>query len=160
MFERHRRDRPSQVISVAVTSTDGAVTACRPGGAEARRSLRRITSESVILQDRAELLLAVLRDERDLGDVAPALGQLIQRFVVLRATLKDCAGPELARDVGLVAAVLDHHVLLLDSALRFLASEWRSERLAEKLDGLDGLGPPARMLDGVWARLEAADPGA
>jgi hypothetical protein len=125
---------------------------------DAHRSLHRITSEAVILQDRAETLLATLRDERDLGDVAPSVGQVIQRFVVLRGALKACADPLLAADVGLVIAVLDHHVLLLDSALRFLASEWRSERLAEKLDGLDGLGPPARMLEGVWAQLDAAHP--
>jgi hypothetical protein len=107
----------------------------------------------VILQDQAEAVLSDLRDERDLGHVAPSCGQLIGRFVLLGEALKDCRDPRLAGPVALVRAILDHHVLLMNSALMFLASEWRSERLAHQLDALDGLGPPARRLEHLWAEL-------
>ena len=159
MFDRRRRRRAvgsPPLTSIQVTVTDGVAAPTRLCDPEARRSLQRIVSEAVILQDRAEALLDALRDERDLGGVAPSCGQLIGRFVVLGEALKPLADPELARQTQMVRAILDHHVLLLNSALMFLASEWRSERLAHQLDALDGLGAPARMLDRVWAELDAS----
>jgi hypothetical protein len=130
-----------------------SVVAAPPAPDPARDTLRRIVSEVVILQDQAEAMLDTLRDERDLGDVAPTCGRLIGRFVVLGEALKGWAEPALAPQVALVRAILDHHVLLLNSALMFLASEWRSDRLTRQLDALDGLGAPARRLERVWADL-------
>jgi hypothetical protein len=154
VFERRPHHRPvDPPLTVRVTDSGAAVDRSVPDG---RPALRGIVSEMVILQDQAEATLAALRDERDLGDVAPACGQLIGRFVVLGEAVKDCRDPALAAQVALVRAILDHHVLLMNSALMFLASEWRSERLARQLDALDGLGPPARRLDGLWAELCAS----
>jgi hypothetical protein len=135
------------------TTAGPSVVATLPAPDPARATLRRIVSEIVILQDEAEELLDALRDERDLGGVAPTCGRLIGRFVVLGEALKGWAEPALAPQVALVRSILDHHVLLLNSALMFLASEWRSERLTRQLDALDGLGAPARRLERVWADL-------
>jgi hypothetical protein len=154
---RLRRSAAGPPLAVRVTD-DGAALH-RPSRPDARASLRRIVSEVVILQDQAEAMLDALRDERDLGDIAPICGQMIGRFVVLGEALKGCTDPAVASQVALVRAILDHHVLLMNSALMFLASEWRSERLAHQLDALDGLGAPARRLELVWAELCAGAAG-
>jgi hypothetical protein len=142
MYERRLRRRRA-----------GASVAPLPAPDSARATLRRIVSEVVILQDEAEAMLDALRDERDLRGVAPGCGRLMERFVTLGEALKGWAEPALAPQAALVRAILDHHVLLLNSALICLASEWRSERLTRQLDALDGLGAPARRLERVWAEL-------
>lgn len=49
--------------------------------------------------------------------------------------------------------ILHHHMLMLDSSLAMLAAEWRSERLGEQIDRIDGLGAPARRLETVRAEI-------
>ena len=43
--------------------------------------------------------------------------------------------------------------MALATALEFSALEWRSPELARQVDAMDGLGPPARRLDEVYAAL-------
>ena len=112
-----------------------------------------IVAEALILQDRAEELLVELRDERDLARVAPPCGSLIGRFVELCEALPSCGDPVMDRHTAVLRTILDHHVLMLDSSLALLAAEWRSERLGEQLDRIDGLGAPARRLEMVRAEI-------
>jgi hypothetical protein len=120
---------------------------------EAWGALRRIVAEALILQDRAEELLVELRDERDLGRVAAPCGNLIGRLVELCEALPSCGDPAMDRHTDVLRTILDHHVLMLDSSLALLAAEWRSERLGEQLDRIDGLGAPARRLEAVRAEI-------
>ena len=53
--------------------------------------------------------------------------------------------------------LLDHHALMLSSSLDMLAVDWRSERIVDELERIDGLGAPAERLDGIYARLVAKD---
>ncbi len=125
---------------------------------EAWGALRRIVAEALILQDRAEELLVELRDERDLGRVAPPCGALIGRFVELCEALPSCGDPAMDRHTAVLRTILDHHVLMLDSSLALLAAEWRSERLSAQLDRIDGLGAPARRLEAVRAEILSRGP--
>ena len=49
-------------------------------------------------------------------------------------------------------------VSLLSMALDLLAYEWRSERIAEQVDALDGMGAPGRWLEELYAQLRMAVP--
>ena len=49
-----------------------------------------------------------------------------------------------------------HHAMALATALEFCAMEWRSPEIARQVDAMDGLGPPARRLDEVYATLPPA----
>jgi hypothetical protein len=146
------RDDVSAVVVVEAGDDDGR------GGHhatcdEAWGALRRIVAEALILQDRAEELLVELRDERDLGRVAPPCGSLIGRFVELCEALPSCGDPLMDRHTAALRTILDHHVLMRDSSLALLAAEWRSERLSEQIDRIDGLGAPARRLETVRAEI-------
>ena len=50
------------------------------------------------------------------------------------------------------------HALLLSMQLDLLAYEWRSERIAEQVDALDGMGAPGRWLEELYAQLRVAVP--
>lgn len=118
---------------------------------QAALTLRAIVAEAVIRQDAAAELLLEIRDRRPLAELAPRGGRLISRFVALRNALPATDDP-LVREL---AEILDHHTLLLSSALDLLAVDWRSERMVERLGQLGDLGPPGRRLDELWAILEA-----
>jgi hypothetical protein len=49
--------------------------------------------------------------------------------------------------------VLDHHGRVLVHGLELLAAEWRSERIVDQLERLDGLGAPAERLDALYTEL-------
>jgi hypothetical protein len=155
MFKRRRRTvAPTAVPDVGVSSV-----AVRVGPAadvefavtreEAWRLLRRIVAEALIMQDAAEALLLELRDERNLGAVAPPAGRLMNRFIALGQQLPSCGDPVMDRHTELLRRIFDHHVLMLNSARALLAAEWSSERLSAQIDRIDGLGAPARTLEAV-----------
>jgi hypothetical protein len=122
----------------------------RPFTSEAAWSaLRRTVAEALILQDAAEELLAAMRDRPDPADAARACGRLTRRFAELREELPSGRDPEIDLHIEALEQVLDHHVLLLKTSLGFLAGAARSERLAERLDAVDGLGCPARRLEAI-----------
>ncbi|MEA2290097.1 MAG: hypothetical protein QOD55_2094 [Solirubrobacteraceae bacterium] len=166
MLRRRRTRRPpagsasSAAPDVTVTSIvvgAGDVADPHAARAEAWTALRRIVAEALILQDAAEERLIELRDERNLAEVAPPCGDLIGRFVGLREALPSCGDPVMDRHTAALRAILDHHVLMLDSSLALLAAEWRSARLGEQLDRIDGLGAPARRLESVRAEILSRD---
>jgi len=118
-------------------------------------ALRRLVAEALILQDAAEELLMDFRNRPDPADVARPCGRLKGRFVELREALPACGDPEMDRVTAALRQILDHHVLYLKTSLGFLASHARSELLAQRLDGIDGLGAPARRLEALRIEILA-----
>jgi hypothetical protein len=167
---RRARDRPAaepivvrvrdvRVGAVHVFEDAAGEAAQRAARLDAWRSLRRIVAEALILQDAAEALLLELRDNRNLGAVAPPCGTLMARLGVLGRALPLCGDPVIDGHTRALRTILDHHVLMLNSARALLAAEWRSERLTEQLDRIDGLGPPAQRLERIRAEiLRASEP--
>jgi hypothetical protein len=86
---------------------------------------------------------------------------LVTRFVTLRGLLPRTTDLRLRRQCDVVARVLDHHAMLLSASLDLLALNWRSERMVEQLERIDGFGAPADWLRRIGAELEPApEPGA
>ena len=144
---------PADVTVLAVVTDDCPGPATTAASDAAWATLRRLVAEALILQDAAEELLINLRNRPDPADVARPCGRLNGRFVELREAMPSCGDPEMDRYTRALRQILDHHVLLLKTSLGFLAGEARSERLAERLDAIDGLGPPARRLEAIRAEI-------
>jgi hypothetical protein len=125
--------------------------------ADAWKRLRRIAAEAIIRQDEAEDLLADIREREPLAELAPRGGRLVSRFVALRGELPDCDDPALRRHVSVLEKVFDHHAMMLSSSLDLLAVDWRSDRMVEELQKIDGLGVPAQWLEAVRAELREPD---
>jgi hypothetical protein len=124
-----------------------------------RRTLLRVASEALILQDDADAVLAAVRTRQHMGVLAPRAGPLVRRFFALRDLLpKRYDDPDAERSRALLDSILHHHALLLSMALDLLAYEWRSERIAEQVDALDGMGAPGRWLEELYAQLRMAVP--
>ena len=159
MFRRRRSRNPvvpddlgAAVLSIRI---DDELTAPDPAE-NAWKELRAIVAEAVIWQDAAtELLIAISRRE-PLAELAPRGGPLIRRFCELRDRLPESDDPELRRITDVLGPVLHHHALMLSSSLDMLAVDWRSERLVEELERIDGLGPPAERLELIRAELVAS----
>ena len=125
--------------------------------ADQRAALRRIAAEAVILQDEAESVIAGIRARESLGTLAPRGGPVVRRFFALRDRLpRRCADPDNERVRAILDVTFHHHAMALATALEFSALEWRSPELARQVDAMDGLGPPARRLDEVYASLAAS----
>jgi hypothetical protein len=125
--------------------------------ADQRATLRRIVAEAVILQDEAESVIAGIRARQSLGVLAPRGGPVVRRFFALRDRLPGrCADPEDERMRAILDVTFHHHAMALATALEFCALEWRSPEIARQVDAMDGLGPPARRLDEVYAALNAS----
>jgi hypothetical protein len=149
MFRRRRLpatgcDRLDDVTAVVLD--DDVATSVRD--ADLRR-LTRIAAEAVILQDDAEQLLREVRDRGPLAQLAPRGGRLTSRFVALSVALPPSRDPLIQEYGERLRVVLDHHALMLSASLDLLAVAWRSERLEEELDGIAGLGRPARWLEDI-----------
>jgi hypothetical protein len=160
MFRRRHSSAPRAAGDLAVSSVvvlldEEAQARHDAARADGWAALRRIVAEAVILQDEAEALLDELRDHRDLAAIAPPCGRLMVRFGALGHALPSCGDPVMDRHTAVLRTILDHHVLMLNSCRALLASEWRSQRLAEQLDRIDGLGPPARRLERVREEILA-----
>lgn len=120
--------------------------------AQAYETLAAIVDEAVILQDVTEDLLVDIRNREPLADLAPRGGRLASRFVELRGQLPELGDPEVDRYTNLLRMVFDHHALMVSSSLDLLTVDWRSERMVDQLERIDGLGRPAEWLDAT--RLE------
>lgn len=127
--------------------------------AEARerawRELRVIVAEAVIRQDEANDLLAAVSRREPLAELAPRGGPLIRRFFALRARLPDSDDPELRCLTDVLGPVFHHHAMMISASLDMLAVDWRSERMVEELERIEGLGAPAARLEDIRARLVA-----
>jgi hypothetical protein len=143
-----RRDPDLDDVRAVVLAEDDA-------GARARELalLRRIAAEAVILQDAAEELLRDIRAREPLGDLAPRGGRLTSRFLALAAALPSSTDPFVHAHATRLHEVLDHHALMLSASLDLLAVCWRSERLEDEVDRIDGLGRPARWLEDIRFEL-------
>ena len=120
---------------------------------DARARLLRVVAEAVVLQDAAEALLADIRDREPLAVLAPRGGPLATRFFELRQALPAPVDAETARWCEIASTVLDHHGMLIVTALQMLSMDWRSAAIVEQIERLDGLGAPADRLDAVYAEL-------
>jgi hypothetical protein len=117
-------------------------------------ALRRIAAETVILQDEAEQVLRDIRARQGLGYIAPRAGPLVRRFFALRdqlPTQPSTLAQSRIRDE--MAVILHHHAMALSVAMDFLANEWRSAALADQVDALTDLGPPARRFEEIYRLL-------
>jgi hypothetical protein len=168
LFKRRHHDTPAKrptgeplddVVSAVVVVLDDEADEARRAVErdEAWQALRRIVAEAVIRQDQAEDLLADIREREPLAGLAPRGGRLISRFVALRAELPDFDDAALHRHVSVLEKVFDHHALMLTSSLDLLSVDWRSERMVEELEKIDGLGAPAQWLEAVRAELRRPD---
>lgn len=163
MFRR-RRARPVPTVTdelcvsvVAVEVEDEGRGAAERAEAreQAWRELRAIAAEAVIWQDEANDVLGAISRREPLAELAPRGGRLVRRFCDLRARLPESDDPELRRITDVLGPVLDHHAMMLSSSLDMLAVDWRSERIVEELERIDGLGAPAERLEGIYATLAA-----
>jgi len=119
-----------------------------------RAVLRRVAAEAVILQDQAEVVLAQIRAHGHLGLIAPSGGPLVRRFFALRDLLpRTCADPDAERLRNVVDVALHSHALLVSMSMDLLAQEWRSTRIADMVDRIDGLGVAGAALDAAYAEL-------
>jgi hypothetical protein len=146
-------------LTAVVVVVDDEVDEARAAAdrAAAWKALRRIAAEAIIRQDEAEDLLAAIHDREPLSDLAPRGGRLVSRFVALRNELPEADDSALRRHVSVLQKVFDHHALMLSSSLDLLAVDWRSERMVEELQKIDGLGAPAQWLEAVRAELREPD---
>jgi hypothetical protein len=117
-------------------------------------ALRRIAAETLILQDEAEGVLRDIRARHGLGYIAPRAGPLVRRFFALRDLLPtQPSSPAQSRIRDEMAVILHHHAMALSVAMDFLANEWRSAALADQVDALTDLGPPARRIEEIYRLL-------
>jgi hypothetical protein len=140
---RFRKRRPPAPLRPA--------TALDRSAAEA--VLRAIVAEAVIWQDAANDVLAAVSRREPLAELAPRGGPLLRRFCELRTRLPVSDDIELRQITEELGPLLDHHALMLSSSLDMLAVDWRSERIIEQLERIEGLGAPAERLDGIYAKL-------
>jgi hypothetical protein len=115
-------------------------------------ALRRIVDETVLLQGLAEDLLDGIRARRSLSELARPGGALIDRFLVLRASLPEPADPRSREIARVLRETLDHHAMMLSCSLALLG-DLRPERVSDQLDRLDGLGAPALRVCALQAQL-------
>ncbi len=161
MFRRRRphtepgpaQDLEVRVRAVVLDEPDDAEQRREAGRERAWRELRAIVAEAVIWQDAAEDVLAAISRREPLAELAPRGGPLIRRFCELADRLPESDDPEIRRITSVLRPVFDHHALMLSSSLDMLAVDWRSERIRDELERIDGLGAPAERLEGVRAAL-------
>ena len=122
---------------------------------DARRVLLALADEGLELQREGEDLMAEIRDEGPLGELAVRGGPLISRFEAMRRELRSCRPDEplLRSAAEVLDMVFANHALALHAGLDMLAVSWRSERMRDELHRLDGLGRPAIWLETIRAEL-------
>ena len=149
-----RRPRHSDV-DPATRRDDGAQVTETSDASWAR--LRRIAAEALILQDAAEALLMRLPYRPELSEVARPGGRLKARFLELRDELPASGDPEVDRYSTALGQILTHHVLMLKASIDLLVCERGSERLADALAKVDGLGAAAERLELLRTELVNRD---
>jgi hypothetical protein len=164
MFRRRRArnehvvpdDIGASVLSIRIDDKVALADCGAQSREQAWRELRAIVAEAVIWQDAATEVLIAISHREPLAELAPRGGPLVRKFCELRERLPESDDPELRRITDVLGPVLHHHALMLSSSLDMLAVDWRSERLVEELERIDGLGPPAERLELIRAELVAS----
>jgi hypothetical protein len=124
-----------------------------------RAVLRRCAAEAVILQDRAEAVLAEVRGHGHLGIIAPRGGPLVRRFFALREELPErCTDPDDERLRNVLDVAMHSHALVVAMSMDLLAYEWRSPRLEDVVSRIEGLGAAGVALDAAYAELTHPPP--
>jgi hypothetical protein len=118
-----------------------------------RDLLLALADEALELQERGEELMAEIRAEGDLGELAGRAGPLISRFCAMRRELPGSEDPLLRSAAEVLDMVFANHAMALDAALDLLAVSWRSERMLTELHRLQGLGRPATWLQTIRDEL-------
>ena len=142
------RARPAVLIDAPPSTASPARSAAD------RAALRRVAAEAVILQDRAEAVLVMVRTHGHLGIIAPLGGPLVRRFFSLREELPEsCADPDDERLRRVLDVALHSHALVVAMSMDLLAYEWRSPRLLDVVSRIEGLGAAGVALDAAYAEL-------
>jgi len=122
---------------------------------DARRVLLALADEGLELQREGEDLMAEIRDEGPLGELAVRGGPLISRFEAMRRELPRCDDDALLQSAAdVLDMIFANHALALHAALDLLAVSWRSERLREEQSRLGGVGAQGERLAALTARLK------
>jgi len=117
--------------------------------------MRRLAWEGVYRQGDVEELLARIRDDEPLHDLARRGGPLVSRFEAMRRELPAPEAGELRDWARELDELFAYHAMLLACSLDLLAVSWRSERLREQQARVGPLGPPGERLRGLARRLSA-----
>jgi hypothetical protein len=120
---------------------------------DVRRVLLALADEGLELQREGEAVMAAIRDEGPLDELAIRGGPLISRFEAMRRELPGCDEPLLRSAAEVLDMIFANHALALHAGLDLLAVSWRSERMREELHRLEGLGRPAVWLATIRAEL-------
>ena len=116
--------------------------------------LLALADEGLDLQRDGEELMAEIRDEGPLSELAVRGGPMISRFEEMRRELPRCEDDPLLQSAAEVLdMVFANHALAVHAGLDLLAVSWRSERMREELHRLQGLGRPAVWLQTIRAEL-------
>jgi hypothetical protein len=108
--------------------------------------LLRLAHEGLYWQGDIEDLLAAIRADGDLGELARAGGPIISRYEAMRLELRALRHPSLRRYVSALDEVFANHAMLLHCALDLLAVSWRSERMREEQRRIGGVGAQGERL--------------
>ena len=146
-------DELRRTVTRVVVLADADADTGAPPRRDRQAQLRRIVAEAVVLQDQAAEVLADIRDQEPLAEMASRGGPLARRFFELRRQLPAPADREMARQCETASVVLDHHGTLIVQALELLAGSWRSPAVVAQLERLGGLGTPADRLDALYTEL-------
>ena len=109
--------------------------------------LRRIASEGVSLQARAELVIEAVHEGQSLREVARQGGPLVRSLLALEEQLPQSTDPALGEYVSKIRAILRYDAELLNQSMELLAMmALGSPRMEEQRRKLTGLGAPAEEL--------------
>ena len=112
----------------------------------ARARLLALAREGLVLQLHGERLMAEIRDQGKLSELTRRGGPLISRFEAMRRELPQTTDPEMREYAETLSMIFANHAMQLDAALELLSVNWRSQRMVEELEKLDGLGAPSEWL--------------
>jgi hypothetical protein len=118
------------------------------------RDLRRLAWEGLYREEDVVELLHAVRDDFELGDVAPESGKLVSRYCEMRREVHRIRSPELQPQADALSEIFDYLAQLLHHAVALLAASWRSERLQEEQRRVGSIGPQGARLQRVVAELD------
>jgi hypothetical protein len=116
--------------------------------------LRSIAHEGSEREEDVRRLLADVRDDERLVEVAPEAGELVSRYLALRRETARIRAPSLRPHAAALGEVFDYFAQLLYYAVDLLAESWRSDRLCEQRLLVGPIGPQSDRLDAIVFELD------